>query len=185
MDDILNLQCPRCASVLTVRRVDGIENKNITCPVCKNRALGREFKKPTATPKGTVYNNRASGDTRLIGQLRTMPDGPVYPLQEGRNIIGRQASTSKATIALPPDPDRRTSREHLIINVQQTALNGFVHTVQLYKEQANKTLLDGMPLVPGEELILKNGQLLALPSVTLRFELQGQPTDGFQAAPLP
>lgn len=42
--DILCLKCPFCSTVFRVRNVPGIEEKNVTCPVCKRNAKFVNFK---------------------------------------------------------------------------------------------------------------------------------------------
>ena len=93
---------------------------------------------------------------------------PAAELREGRNIIGREATTSSADIRLPRSFDR-ISREHLIINVKRVGAE-YKHEVQLYKREVNVTMLNAITLSGGDVYLLNDGDTIKLPDLTLRFE---------------
>ena len=93
---------------------------------------------------------------------------PGIRLREGRNIIGREASSSSADIRLPRAYDR-ISREHLIINVKRVGY-GYKHEIQLYKREVNATMLNDTTLSGGDIYLLKEGDTIKFPGLALRFD---------------
>lgn len=45
MNEIIKIKCPRCGAVLSVRYFQGIETKNVTCPICENKGQFNSFRK--------------------------------------------------------------------------------------------------------------------------------------------
>jgi len=194
MDELIKIRCPYCSASLTVKRVPDIEKKSVTCPVCKRKSPFTDFKQTIQQDDPTDYEGKHQShgwtedpntpgiddvENNIIGQICLLRTGKAYPLQQGRNVIGRKADSSKATIQLPTGENRRVSREHLVVNVKRVIGQGFVHTVSLYKENVNKTFVNGSQLQPGEELPLKHGYKIDLPDLPLRFELSdGEDTEG-------
>lgn len=192
MDELIKIRCPYCSASLSVKRVPDIEKKSVTCPVCKRKSPFVDFKQTYRQDNSTDYSGSGHGgqedpktsgpeeaENYIIGQICVLRTGSTFPLKQGRNIIGRKASSSKATIQIPTGDNRRVSREHLIVDVKRVLGQGFVHTVSLFKENVNKTVVNGIQLQPGEELPLKHGCRIDLPDVSLRFELRdGEDTEG-------
>lgn len=190
MDEMIKIQCPNCSTHLSVKPIPGIENKSVTCPVCKRKMPFVQYIKKGIVQNDT-YNAKEETDlgntngnhqdpesdygegleTKVIGSLMDVSNGMTYPLRKGRNVIGRRASSSSADIQAAPSNNLRVSREHLVIDVRFVAGKGIQHYVSLYKEKVNKTIVNGMQLQAGEELILKNGNLIELPDFRMRFVL--------------
>lgn len=176
----INLKCPHCGAKLRAKMVEGIEKKSPICPICKEKSPFTEFIKDTvrkdesATDYGIATNSNA---TQALGHLRVMNDekATIYNLQEGKNIIGRKASVSNATIQLElPAGANRISREHIVINVVKTAPNIYKHSVSLYKQQVNETFVCDIELEYGICLVLKHGDVIKMPDITLRFECKDE-----------
>ena len=198
MPDIIKIKCPHCGGVLTAKYQQGIESKSVTCPICKRKSPFMDFKqiqqqaeehtqypdsgehtqyrtsgehtqyRQSADPK----TNFASGPNLIIGRLQVLPAGPSLQLSAGRNIVGRRASQSSATVQIPvPDERKRMSREHLVIDVRRVQGKGFVHYVSLYKEKVNRTLVGSNELEYGDSIVLCHGDIIHLPDVDVRFEL--------------
>jgi hypothetical protein len=104
-----------------------------------------------------------------VGRLIAVA-GNLAPMQlkEGRNILGRANSSVAVDIALPSQ-FKYVSRQHLIIDVRRTAV-GYIHTVMLCKSEVNKTYINSMQLVYGDQVILNDGDIVKLPDLSLRFD---------------
>lgn len=185
MNELIKIRCPFCSSTLSVAPVPGIESKSVTCPVCKRKSPFTDFKQPDTQEKPTDYEGNGSnssasntsghtpsaGGSNFAGQICLLKSGETFPLKPGRNVIGRKASSSKATVQIPTGESKRVSREHLVINANSIPGQGYMYTISLFKEHVNKTLVNGTELLPGEELPLKHGCRIDLPDVQLRFEI--------------
>lgn len=106
-----------------------------------------------------------------VGRLVQQGSANVYQLLHGKNIIGRSASASKATIPIITGPSKQMSREHIIIEVKNEPHKGLVHYLSLYKEKVNYTTRNGKQILYGDRLELKHGDVISLPGVTLSFEI--------------
>lgn len=181
-DDIIKIKCPRDGGVLTVKRVPGIEDKYVTCPVCNTRMRFTDF-----TIVGAGGNSGNDDDTQYAGMqgagaagaernpvpgMLTMKGQPqkTYKLRPGVNIIGRRATNSNATIQIDC-PGKRMSREHLVIEVSRQPGEGYIHYARLYKSQVNATFINGLQLEDGDILELYHGNVISLPDVELIFTI--------------
>lgn len=182
--NVIKIKCPCCGTMLAVKHQSGIENKNVTCPVCKETSPFKQYK-PMTTKKSedTIYPDNEEHthyeETDLgasmnftLGQLRIV-SSPLSPfrLNVGRNVIGRKASASSADIQLPTTESKRMSREHLIIEVKKRSGKGLVHYVSLYKQKVNDTFINHERLEFGDCIILKDGDMIKLPDMTVKFEI--------------
>ena len=95
-------------------------------------------------------------------------DIPAVTLCEGRNIIGREASTSTATVRIP-QTYKRISREHLIIDVKAVG-NEYKHEIRLYKSEVNPTMLNTTTITGGDIFVLNDGDTIKMPDLAIRFE---------------
>lgn len=195
MDEIIKIKCPFDGAILSVKNQPGIETKNVTCPICKNKYPFTQFKRVTTKPynedPGTEYPESAGHSTyneekTEIGQQPNFTLGKVtvagaacsYQLRPGRNVIGRKAQKSEADFQIDTVGSRSMSREHIVIDVKKVPLKGFVHYVSLYKEKVNKTLIGSEPLHYGDCIVLNHGDIIKLPDATLKFEIpDGEETD--------
>lgn len=178
----INIKCPVCGAVLTVPLQPGIESKNVTCPVCKNKNPFTAFSEIKAgteqhSDQGpiTVYgggSQNGDGSNFTLGVLAVAGLEEKFQLKPGINVIGRKAPSSSATVQIPcPAGEKRMSREHIVIEVKKIPGKGFVHVLSLYKEAVNKTFVNHNPLTWGDKIILKHGDTIHLPSATIRFEI--------------
>lgn len=182
--DIIKIKCPCCGTMLAVKQQPGIEDKNVTCPVCKETSPFKQYKPMTIKKsEDTIYPDKEERthyeETDLdasmnftLGQLRivSFPLSP-FRLNVGRNVIGRKASASSADIQLPTTESKRMSREHLIIEVKKIPEKGFVHYASLYKQRVNETFINQERLEFGDCIILKDGDVIKLPDMTVKFEI--------------
>lgn len=183
----VKIKCPCCGAILAVKMQPGIENKKVTCPVCKESSSFKLFKKiaekkeeHTEYPnqdEETNYKTKEETETGLglnftLGKLMIPIKGfPSFQLKIGKNIIGREASASEASCRLPMSDNRRMSREHLVIDVKKVPGKGFVHYASLYKQRVNDTFINNERLEYGDCIILNHGDLIKLPDITVKFEI--------------
>lgn len=193
MDEIIKIKCPFCGAILSVKNQPGIENKNVTCPVCKKTYLFKEYKRVVQNPshkedvdteypgaakqeEKTVYPNNEKPtvlpDTNYtLGKLKVEGMTTTFQLHLGRNVIGRKSVKSQSDFQIDTAEKRGMSREHLLIEVKKVPGKGFVHYVSLYKERVNKTFVGDELLAYGDVLILHHGDVIKLPDATLKFEI--------------
>lgn len=187
MDEIIKIKCPFDGAVLSVKNQPGIESKNVTCPICKNKYLFTEFKRvqtaPPPPPQPPYPNHNMPGGNGEMtipwlpdasftpGRLRVEGSGATYQLKQGRNVIGRKSSKPEADFAIDTGENRSMSRSHLVIDVRRDPVNGIMHCVSLFKEKVNATYVGKVQLLPGDCIVLNNGDVIRLPDATLRFEI--------------
>lgn len=95
-------------------------------------------------------------------------DGQSFELTEGRNIIGRKAESSLATIQIPTD-DKFMSRQHCIINVSVSEEGELIATLTNFQNK-NTTEVNGKAVEDGKQVTLTNGSELTLGHTTLTFK---------------
>ena len=167
MDEIIQIKCPFCGSVLSVKTQPGIESKNVGCPVCRHKYPFTHFK----CLSGSSPGDEPPKETLELGRLTVDGSGISYRLMPGRNVVGRKAAKSEAGIQIYTADSRAMSREHIVIDVKNVPGKGFVHTLSLYKEKVNPTFIGSEPLVYGDRIVLTHGDVIRLPDTTLKFEL--------------
>lgn len=187
---IIKIKCPHCGAVLAVKKIAGIEWKNLTCPVCKENSAYGAFKPIVDKPQEdhTEYpNNKATYNSNdeptiltdvnehpnyTLGRLRAIASyiQPIR-LKTGKNIIGRKAAASTANFQIPTNDSKRLSREHLVIEVKKIPGKGFVHFVSLYKLKCNATFVNNDRLEYGDRIVLQHGDILKLPDISFKFEI--------------
>lgn len=190
MDEIIQIKCPFCGAVLSVKNQPGIETKNVTCPVCKHKYPFIQYKKMnqppihkgehTEYPDSTNRRNRNQdehtsisipGINSIIGEITVLETGDHYKLNNGKNVIGRKSSKSTSDIMIDTGDLMTMSREHLVIEVKNIPGKGYVHYASLFKEQVNETFIGNERLFYGDTVVLKNGDCVKLPGFTLKFML--------------
>lgn len=194
MSEIIKIKCPFDGVVISVENQPGIENKSVTCPICKHKYRFTEFKRVGPAPSNnddsdTEYPNmRSHGSSSYnyeeertltelpqrnftLGRLKVVGTAVSFQLQSGLNIVGRKSIKSQADFQIDTAEKRTLSREHIRIEVKKVPVKGFVHYVSLCKEKVNKTYIGNMPLEYGDVFILNHGDILKLPDVTLKFEI--------------
>lgn len=175
--EIVKIKCPWCSAILSVKYLVGIEHRDVTCPVCKRTSPFANYK-PYVAPQDehTCYPSinaveQYSTEKSFVGELFVPTLGKTYELKIGDNIIGRKASISETTIGLDIPNNKRISREHIVITVSLVNGRGLVHTLSLYKERLNSTSVNGMPLLFGDKVVLKHGDIINLPDLDMIFQI--------------
>ena len=196
MNDIIQIQCPDDGAVLAITNQPGLENKRVTCPVCKKSRPFTQYKKinskgskdDTALPEsngekttpgyGGCDQHNFTMENRSLGRLAVISTGEHYPLRSGRQVIGRKASSSQADIQIDTGDGRHMSRSHMVIEVSYVKGKGFVHCAKLFKDQCNDTFVNSVKLEAGDSIVLHHGDVLRLPDAELKFEIpDGEDTE--------
>lgn len=211
IQEAIKIQCPGCKSVLNVKNASQLIGKVLRCPSCKEErpfeSYPRVVVKPKAQPsedktqydpnygsakqkteeEATQYGEPHSEATHIahngkesLGKLEFQ--GKLYELINGVNIIGRMASSSKATIqidvqSLPHEIGGTMSRHHLQITVQK-GKNGIMHLVKLMDNVPNSTYLNQKLLQKNDTLILSNGDTLKMGKVIVKFVIDNVDPEG-------
>ncbi len=182
MEEKIKIGCPNCGAILEVKAMQGIEDKNVTCPVCRKSSPYANFKRKSlpAGDEHTQYpdadkTDYKEGETKMNTEasyaLGTIRHGDTtFRLAMGSNIVGRKANGSKAHVQLTCT-GKRMSREHLVIEVKKVQGVGIVHYVSLYKAQVNPTRVGNSMLEYGDKIVLKNHDIIKLPDMDVRFEI--------------
>ncbi len=179
MEEIIQIKCPFDGTVLYVKNQAGIENKNVTRPICKHKYPFTRFKRvgqSSCGDKAVLYNDESGYATELpkmnysIGKLTLIGSDVSYQLKFGRNVIGRKSNNSEADFQIDTAEKHSMSREHIVIEVKKNPKKGFVHCLSLYKENVNPTFVRKDPLLYGDNIILNHGDLIDLPDATLRLD---------------
>lgn len=185
------IKCPKCGVVLDVKNSKNEEVKQITCPSCRTLLQVKfqpqqepmEAKTFYAPPKQPVADNGATqlaggsfGATQLVmspkketSRVSLQYGGISYPLEEGRNIVGRKASTSTATIQIET-ADRYMSRQHCSITVTSLP-DGTKKVVLSNYQNKNQTTVDGQSIDIGDEIRLTDGNSITMGHTTITFKL--------------
>lgn len=184
MENITIIKCPNCGKRLRANLRTQNMDVNISCPVCKISSPLKSFEQiiDQQQTEHTEYPNNEERTqlgpnvvNNIIGQLKVLNTTlSPFPLNMGRNVIGRKAKSSTADIQIPIQIEERsrTSREHLIIDVDKVNGKGIVHYLSLYpKGKMNETLFNGEKLSNADRVILKNNDIITLPDVKLVFEI--------------
>ncbi|MBR6979113.1 MAG: FHA domain-containing protein [Prevotella sp.] len=171
-EQFIRIKCPFCSSVLATKKMPGLEKKSITCPVCKKKSPFTNYKKianSSRQPSGDPTLVRGLNINTVIGKLTVLQNGQSYQLKEGINVIGRNAVSSTADFKIPGN--MRMSRQHLIIEVKEVPGKGLVHYASLYKNETNETYIGSEKLEYGDRIVLKDGVIIKLPGMDLKFEM--------------
>lgn len=192
------IKCPNCGVTLDVKNSKNEEVKQIICPKCKailrvtfppqQEPLKAETVYCAPKPKysqGVTQLGSADGATQLVGkndgatrlaspqQKTKIPKllfgGEEYSLQEGRNVVGRKASSSTATVQIST-ADRYMSRQHVVITVT-TLPDGSLKVVLCNDQNKNATLVDGQVIDAGDAIRLIDGNSITMGKTTVTFKL--------------
>lgn len=182
-NNILTIRCIHCGAVLQVRNQAGIEKLSVACPNCHEKFnVGEGIKsyqaKAVADSEATEYGPQKKAQDHehtiiekgtMLGELLETGTGKRHKLKVGTNTIGRAAQSGAANIQVP-DPTKKMSREHAIIEVTPMSDGSYRHFLRNWKNK-NKTYVGNEVLEPDESIVLQDGQLVKFGAVTMRFIL--------------
>ena len=172
----VKIKCPSCQTLLSVKNPNGAPEATVTCPSCKT-PLRVKFNKQQEVPASdNLPPRRQPGDEgeTIIGSGNVSKArfflkfaGQTYQLSDGINTIGRQASSSGASIQIATN-DHKMSRHHAEIEVLRYP--GGISRVKVKNWQnKNRTWVNGVELHDDETLILKNGCRLKMGDTEMFF----------------
>jgi len=129
----------------------------------------------SVAPLSPVIPVAPSSET--LGRVEMLSTGAFCFLRPGKNIIGREASSSAADIQIPDvTGKRRMSREHLVIEV--TTENGYTqYYAYLYKPQVATTFVNDVELQYEKKTLLKDGDVIRFYYEALRIHIPAQDED--------
>ena len=182
-ETLKQITCPSCKTILQVKfqpqqeqpQQEPIEAKTYYAP--PKRSMADSGATQLAGAGGeTVLGGGLSGATQLYTPTQKATatamltfEGKDYPLEEGQNIIGRQGTTSKATVQIET-ADRYMSRQHCSIKVT-TLPDGTKKAVLSNYQNKNLTSVDGQEIETGDEIRLTNGDRITMGHTTVVFKL--------------
>ena len=186
-DDVpeLRLTCPKCGTLLQVKfshKEEPVEAPTFYAPSKQavnndETQLGGNYsaRGPHAgnvnyeTQLGGEFSNAGSSSASQRIAVLTF-EGREYPLAEGRNIIGRRASTSNATVQIATN-DLYMSKQHCIVNVT-TQANGNKKAVLSNYLNKNATTINGHKIGNGDAIILQEGNSITMGDTTVVFNIR-------------
>lgn len=167
---VITVVCPNCRSRLSVNDVPGIQDKMLTCPICKFKSKVSLFQigaagkgghgaddDPTRLPTG--FGQQVKRDP---GQMRVIQTGQICELRVGSQVLGRLAQTGTADLQIGSDDyrDEYMSRKHVQIDVIPTPQGVEHHLVEI--GSMNIIQLNGKDINRGDVIVLKFGDKLTL-----------------------
>lgn len=182
---VLRLHCPNCKTLLQVkfpskeepveaptffarpkRPVDNGETQ-LGGDYSARRQQSNDFSCETQLGGGSSGGTQASASQQVATLVY---EGRGYPLAEGRNVVGRQGTTSKATVQIATN-DHFMSRQHCIINVT-TSADGRKKAVISNFQNKNDTSINGYKIGSGDAIILQDGNTITMGETTITYNLR-------------
>ena len=171
------VKCPSCEVVLEVKNSKNEEVKIINCPQC-GTALRVRFPKQTneAMDAETHIAGVGRGSETIIANVKNTSgkavivcEGKQYELREGRQIVGRKASTSTADVQLDVS-DRYMSRLNAFINVIKAG--GQLQVSIANHKNQNPIKVGTLQLKPGDEIVLNDGDNFTMGMTTMTLKIE-------------
>lgn len=166
MAKAIRVKCPRCRGINEVNIPEGVEEHSFHCanPECNTLIHLNCNTGQTQLPKVRV-------ETRLPGYLHHKTG--IYTLREGNLVVGRAAPQSPADIQITTD-DRTMSRQHCSIEVTRLSTGRMKAIISELRSdprliEHRPLLLDGEQVLPGERIVLGNGDRITLGSTQLIY----------------
>ena len=169
----VRIKCPVCGVILEADDDPANYGKNVTCPNCKSRNKFSSFKRLTSLSNLIAENGeteiKSVSQDHTTGSLMDPETGRLYPLEEGRNLVGRMThnAPSKASVSISTD-NRRMSRSHLYIDVVKGA-DGYYHAYASNASNLNETMINGVVLENDDKIGLKHQDRLSLSGTELIY----------------
>lgn len=170
--------CPNCRSRLDIQDAPNIQEKMLTCPICKFKSkvsvyqlgqAGKGGQDPSdeATRLPGSFCQQVKNDT---GQMRVIQTGQICELRMGSQVLGRLATSGTADLQIGSDhyQDEYMSRRHVQIDVVKTQQGVEHHLVEIGSK--NIIQLNGRDINRGDEIILKFGDKLTLGKTDIILE---------------
>ncbi len=169
----IHIKCPVCGALLEAFDNPANYSKNVTCPNCRHKGKFTSFM-PSNISSGaakvvdddTVVNLSRKGS---VGYLLDKITGLLYPLKEGRQIIGRKTTKTPSKADIPiSTTDQGMSREHLCVEVV-FGNDAQYHVYASNAKNQNPTTINGKLLEDNDKVGLKHGDIVRLCETTLQY----------------
>ncbi|MBO6216541.1 MAG: DUF805 domain-containing protein [Prevotella sp.] len=138
-------------------------------PLYGNNSPSYRANKPSYVNSKPAYSN--SEETIVAktanNHAHLVFNGISIPLSFGRNIIGRKAETSQASIQIPAD-DLYMSRQHCVINISYEMDGTTKITLSNYQNK-NRTVVNGKVINSQGGIPLHDGDKITLGRTTMTF----------------
>lgn len=159
--------CPNCKGKIEVTNENDLQFMQVKCP---NPVCPAQIRIDFTDDLNKTQMGASSGSNTKIGSLRL--GSRSYPLQEGRNTIGRGAPSSKATVQLET-ADKSMSREHAVIEVVRLK-SGRVKAILSDLRQAEKAkqrplMVEDVALTAGDRISLAHGDVITLGDTEVKY----------------
>lgn len=169
---MIAIKCPHCQVGLKVD--EGKIPLGLTsfkCPKCKGSIptslLHTPADEPQSEPETTLVHPIRNGMGRLTVVADEQTPEQLFPLHEGRMIIGRKSNAAKANILIQT-ADRTMSRAHAVIEVKPDGKGGYKHYLS-DNNSKNHTLYNQNYLEDGEVVVLQDNDELVLGHTVIRY----------------
>lgn len=171
--------CPKCKTKLKVNFPP--QQEPIEAPTVygtpKPSGDGGATQLGSGLSGATVLSGVPSGSTQYVapsqnkatGTPYLLYEGKKYSLQEGKNIVGRKAKTSEASVQIETS-DRYMSRQHCNITVTTMSDESKKVVFSNYQNK-NQTIIDGQEICTGDEIRLTDGDSITMGHTTIIFKL--------------
>lgn len=163
----LDIKCSKCSRIAELSYEDNKVpdlDELVKCSYCNSSAALMSYLPSVANDncernEGEVARFTSSVELELHGgNMENMK------LNDGCNVIGRKANSSKADIQLPVKAEKsRLSREHIVINVKKDNQGEYECLLSLFKKEVNETFCNNHKLEYEKPYALKNGDEIKLP----------------------
>lgn len=166
---MISVRCPHCQVGLKVdetRIPSGITT--FKCPKCHRPIPVNLLEKQDNNSETVVLQplKKYAGKITILATAQTSEQ--VYPLQEGRNVIGRKSNSPSSATILIDTSDRAMSRAHILIEVKKDEKGGYKHYLS-DNNSKNHTLYNSNQLEDGEVVVLSNNDEITIGNTILRF----------------
>ena len=175
----VKIKCPECNTLLSVKNTNGEPEATVTCPKCQSMLRVKFGKQKQSEPETPPRRPMGDGGETVIGEPTLRRSrfylkvaGQTYQLVDGINTIGRQASSSSASIQIATN-DHKMSRHHAEIEVLRYP-GGITRVKVKNWQNKNSTWVNGVELNDDETLILKNGCRLKLGDTEMFFVTENE-----------
>lgn len=173
MAELIKVKCPNCKSLLSINRVSGIEDKPLTCPICRFKSKvsvylqgGLAQGRFGADDEPTQVNFHSSEKKQgTIGSLYV--GNKEFALKKGQTLVGRLASTNSVDMQIPTD-DQYMSRRHAYIDVKE--VNGSIEHLLRAARPKNPIKINGKVLAQEDIVVLNWGDRLVFGHTEIIFE---------------
>ena len=170
-----NVKCPSCGVVLEVKNSKNEEEKIINCPQCKTTLRVKFPKYEIRDAETVIAGGGGDGKTIILGAKNSsgkaviVCEGRRYELREGRNVLGRKATTSTADVQLEV-ADRYMSRLNAVLCVKK--MNGQMLVTIANHKNKNPIKVGILQLMPGDELVLGDGDDFTMGTTTMTLKIE-------------